>query len=316
MALTGLPLIAVCGLLALATGAATVLLWSRFGRWRLVSRTVGLVVCEVLAVLAVGLVANRHEQFYPSWQALEGDTGTATRTAVQAAGRLDGTFTGGRLQADWRPAGSAGWHLAGTARVTVPGDYPGGHDSYPALLTLGGQPSPASLVQVTVDPGKQTTASSLADLPARLAADLRVTGHGWALVTSSAAAPLAVQLIRADPGRFATLAVVGGLPQGVRPPAGVAVAVSSAPAKTARPAKTAKTAEPAKAAKPARTAKPVAKSKHPTARPVRLRIHRTRPHRFTPTVLTGSWSAATAWAVAQTPLPLAAPEVLPKGAAR
>jgi hypothetical protein len=266
MALTGVPLIAVCVLLTLAAGAGTVLLWSRSGRWRTVVRPVALVLCEALVVLSAGLVANRHEQFYPSWAALKGDTGTVTRTATQAAGRLDGSFGPSRLRTPWQPAGSAGWHLASSAHVAVPRAYLGGHGSYPALLGLGGgsypallglggRPAPAGLVRVTVDPGRQTTAAELATLPSLLATDFRVTGHGWALVTSSACASLATQLIRDDPGRFAALAVVGGLPKTVR-------------------------------------------------------------HRFGPTLLTGSWAAATAWAVAQTPLPLAAPEVLPRGGVR
>jgi hypothetical protein len=294
MALTGIPLIALCLLLTAAAGAATVVLWSRFGRWRLVSRPIGLVLCECLVVLSAGLAANRHEQFYPSWQALAGDTGTATRTAGRAAGLLDGSFSPGRLTLAWHPAGSAGWHLASPAQVSVPRAYLGGDHSYPVLLALGGRPDPAGLGRVTVDPGRHTGAASLAGLTGLLSADLRVTAHSWALVTSAACAPLAGRLIRAYPGRFATLAVVGGRSQTVLAPAGVTVATTSA----------------------APAARPAAKIRAglPVARPTGLRTRAHRPHRAASTVLTGSWAAATAWAAEQTPLPLAPPEVLPKGA--
>jgi lysyl-tRNA synthetase class 2 len=273
MALTGLTLIALTMLATAAAVAGTILLWSRFGQWRLLSRTVGVLLCEALVVLSVGLIANRHEQFYPSWQALAGNTGTKSTTAPRKAGRLDGLFGPGRSKLAWRPPGSAAWHLTSSAEVAVPPGYRA-HPSFPALLALGGRPPASGLVSVVAYPAVRTSAAALADLPALLGVDLRVTGHGWALVASSAQAGLAARLVQDDPGRFAALAVVGKPPAGFRPPPvpGVAVAV-------ARPAAVRGALPPGV------------------------------------TALTGSWPAATAWAVAQTALPLAAPEVLPTAVA-
>ena len=267
MALTGRPLIALTLLATAAVITATILLWSRSGRWRLVLRPAGVLLCEALVVLSAGLIVNRHEQFYPSWQALAGDTGPAPATAERAAGRLDSSF-GPRLTVTWRPPGSAAWRLAGGTTVSVPRGYLGARGSVPALIALGGRPAGADLVRVAADPTKQTTATALAGLPSALAAELRLTGHGWALLASSTDADLAARLAGVDPGRFAALVVVGALPAGFRPPPFVAVAV-------ARPATT----------------------------------HGRLPHGVTG--LTGSWTAATRWAAAQTPAPLAAPEVLP-----
>ena len=224
MSLVGLPLIALTLLATAAAITGTTLLWSRYGRWRLLSRSAGLLLCEALVVLSVGLIANRHEQFYPSWQALAGDTGTVPATAVRAAGRLDSSF-GQKSTVAWQPPGSAAWHLAAPATVSVPPGYLAARGSYPALIALGGRPSGDGLIRVTVDPTRQTTATALTGLPAALGADLRLTGHGWALVASSAHAILAARLTGRDPGRFAALAVVGGLPAGFRRPPFVAVAV-------------------------------------------------------------------------------------------
>ena len=144
MKLTGLPLIVTAALLALAVIAATVLLWSRFGRWRLLSRFAGLVLAEALVVGTVGLIANRSEEFYPSWQALRGDTGTTSSTTPPPAGRLDAQLAGGRSSLPWKPASLASWHLAGTPTVVLPHDYrdhPG--TTYPVVMVL-----PASTAEV------------------------------------------------------------------------------------------------------------------------------------------------------------------------
>ena len=272
MALTGVPLIALTMLAMAVAIAATTLFWNRFGRWRPLVRPAGVLLCEALVVLSAGLVANRHEEFYPSWQALSGDTGTSATTTPRPAGRLDSAFGPGVSTLAWQPAGSAAWRLASRPEVAVPAGYPASSGSYPVLVALGGQPGPADLVRVTALPTGQTSAAELAHLPALLGVDLRVTGHGWALVASSARAGLAARLVADDPGRFVALAVVGALPPGFRRPPGVAVAV-------ARPQS----------------------------------AHGALPRGVV--ALTGSWAAATGWAVKQTPAPLAAPEVLPAAVA-
>lgn len=225
MALTGVPLIALTVLATAAAIAVTTLFWGRFGRWRPVTRSAGVLLCEALIVLSAGLIANRHEQFYPSWQALAG-TGTKTTTAVQPAGRLDADFGPGTTTVVWRPTGSAAWRLASNAQVTVPHDYVGSQRSFAALVALGGKPAGGDLVRVIALPTSKTTPGALANLPSLLGADVRVTGHGWALVSSTADASLAARLIEADRGRFAALALVGGPPPGFRWPPEVALAVA------------------------------------------------------------------------------------------
>ncbi|MDT5040031.1 MAG: hypothetical protein QOE51_1016 [Actinoplanes sp.] len=326
MALTGIPLILLAVLATAAVGTATALLWSRYGRWRLVSRTLGVLLCEVLAVLTVGLVANRHEQFYPSWQALAGRTGTTGTTAAPPAGRLDDSLGPDRLRLPWRPPSSVTWGLASPAQVAVPQTYLTTHGAFPALLALGGQPTVADLVRVVANPGRQTTAAALAGLPGRLAQDLRVTGHGWVLVAAAPAAVLATELIRADPGQFAALAIVGTPPRGFTPPPGVAVAVAVA----VRPPTRGGPKNPARHG--AASSRQGATSSRQGATSPRQGAESPRhgaastPRRGDAgvdgtvltgvTYLTGSWAAATSWAVDQTALPLAAPEVLPTAEVR
>jgi hypothetical protein len=301
VALTGVPLIVLACLVAAAAVAATALVWSRFGRWRLLTRTVGLLLSEVLLVAAVGLVVNRVDQFYPSWQALRGDTGTVTVTPTRAAGRLDRTLAGQRAGVPWRPPDLGRWRLAAVPDVVVPNGYrqrPA--DAFPVLLALTATGDAAKaaraaagtpdVVTVVLAPSPRTTAAALATLEAQLARDLRVTGRGWALLTDAAHAVLAGALLRAAPTRYAALVVTansasGGLPGAVRPGPGVAVAVvRPAPAAGAHPrALTAGTTTlPASAASAASAATP--------------------------------WSVAAGWAATQLSPPLAAPVLLPAAA--
>jgi hypothetical protein len=224
MRLTGVPLI-VLGLVAVAmSGAGTVLLWSRSGRWRLVGRTAGILLSELLLVLSVGLVVNRAEQFYPSWQALRGQTGTAAATVSRAAGRLDGTLRTHRAATvAWHPAGVARWHLAAAPALVVPAGYADRPAvTFPVVLELAGAHPAADTVTVHLAPSARTTVASLASLPADLAGDVRVTPGGWAIVAPMRDARFAAELVRSSPGRFVALALVGD----GRPPAcEVAVAV-------------------------------------------------------------------------------------------
>jgi hypothetical protein len=88
MTLTGLPL--VLGTCAAALSAIAFLVWSwnrGSRRRRAPTRVLSLLLSQALLVLAVGLLDNLNEQFYPSWQALAGQTGTpagvtAARTAA------------------------------------------------------------------------------------------------------------------------------------------------------------------------------------------------------------------------------------------
>ncbi|GIF23744.1 lysyl-tRNA synthetase class 2 [Actinoplanes tereljensis] len=175
MRLTGLPLILLATATFAAIGAVTVWRWSR--AW-IAARVAGVLLLEASLVVAVGLVVNRHEQFYPSWAALRGETGTVAVAAPVAAGRLDElTATSFR----WRPAELARWHLAAAPLVVLPADYrarPG--VEFPVVLSFGAAvPRTPSAVTVTVAP---TARTELSGLPAALRKDLRVTATGWDLV--------------------------------------------------------------------------------------------------------------------------------------
>jgi hypothetical protein len=210
MSLTGVRIILLAGLVTAAIAAATVLLWSRYGSWRLLSRTAGVLLTETLVVLTIGLVVNREQQLYPSWQALGGDTGPAAVAAARPAGRLDAELHGtAAASVPWQPADVAAWRLAGAPTVMVPANYLSRPSvSYPVVLSLGGPGSLLDVVSVVVAPTAATTAEALATLPADLGQDLRVTARGWALVASAEQAGLARRLIAALPGRFGALVVV------------------------------------------------------------------------------------------------------------
>jgi lysyl-tRNA synthetase class 2 len=236
VSLTGVPLIALAILATMATIAGTVLLWSRFGRWRLVSRTVGVLLAETLTVLSIGLIVNRVDGFYPSWQALSGDTGTTVVTAMQRAGRLDNKLHGtGAAALPWHPASGGSWRLVGAPTMVTPTGYTSrAMLSYPAVLDLV-DPGPdgkaavtaargIAAVSVVAVPSAATTAAALASLPADLSGDVRATTRGWAIVATAKRAALAERLIAAAPGRFGALVVIGAAP----PPQvaeGIAVAV-------------------------------------------------------------------------------------------
>ena len=206
MRLTGVPLILLAAIVTAVAGAATVRWWSsRGGRS---TRVVSVLLVETLAVLTVGLAVNRHEEFYPSWQALGGDTGTATHTERVRAGLLDA-----RLPAEsfaWRPSGYPAWHLAGPPRITLPADYRARPDvAFPVVLRFGTDNArTGKAVTVTLSPTAATTPDDLLALAHELRRDLRVTGSGWAVP----AGPLGALIVSAGLG-------VAGRPAADVPPA-------------------------------------------------------------------------------------------------
>ncbi|SNY61042.1 hypothetical protein [Paractinoplanes atraurantiacus] len=212
MSLTGRPLLALAATLTVVVGVATVVFWPRGGRLRPVTRTAGILLLEVLVVLTAGLEYNRREQFYPSWQALRGDTGTVAVTGEVRAGLLDGHALTGTLE--WRPPGWGAWHLARAPRITVPADYANRPDvAFPVVLAFGGTPRRTTeAVTVTVEPTAATTATALLTLPAQLGRDLRVTAIDWDVRGS---APLAAAFVKAAPAGLAVL----DQPDGALPPA-------------------------------------------------------------------------------------------------
>ncbi|WP_249997694.1 hypothetical protein [Actinoplanes sp. M2I2] len=208
MTLTGVPLILLTASATAAAGAAVGWVWPRGGRLQPFTRVAGVLVVEALVVLTAGLVVNRHEQFYPSWQALQGDTGTATVADRRHAGLLDDRVRSDRLT--WRPQGLAAWRLARPPTVTLPPDYrerPG--VAFPVVLAFAGPGGPGApprrtpeAVTVTIAPTAGTTAAALSSLPDRLSHDLRVTTAGWDVVGRQ---PLAAAFVTGQPAGAAVL---------------------------------------------------------------------------------------------------------------
>jgi len=223
--LTGIPIILLTSAGAAAAGVTAARLWPRGGRLRPVTRTLGVLLLETLVVATAGLVVNRHEDFYPSWAALFGHTGTITVTRATEAGRLDQLLPAGRATAvRWQPADLPGWRLAGPPRVVVPAGYrehPG--DTFPVVLDLTGDARAAvaaalrtpDTVTVVAVPTAATTAAALLSLPGELRRDVRVDDTGWAVSGTGAQAPLATAFARAAPAGFA---VYGKTPGQLPPP--------------------------------------------------------------------------------------------------
>jgi hypothetical protein len=219
--LTSVRLIVLAALLTAGALAATVLVWRRWGRWRLLSRPAGVLLTEVLLTMTVGLVVNRSQEFYPSWAALLASSEPGPNAYHTAAGKLDSWLAAqpdaGQAQSfPWRPSGWTAWRLAGAPTVTVPAGYLA-HPTwrYSAVLVIGAHPwtlppsaGPTVLVNVTTT--AHTAASALAvAVPGSLGQDLRVTAHRWALVTSAADNALARAVVTAARGQFPAVAFVG-----------------------------------------------------------------------------------------------------------
>ncbi|WP_433363064.1 hypothetical protein ACQPZX_31440 [Actinoplanes sp. CA-142083] len=183
MSLTGLPLLVLSALATVAIGTLTVWLWARIGAG---GRFAGVLLFEALIVLTAGLVVNRQEQFYPSWPALRGDTGTALITSRVHAGRLDDHLPPGPFA--WRPPELAAWRLAAPPTVRLPAGYQDRPDvTFPVVLVFGAAPARTkSAVTVTLAPTSHTTATAVRTLPDALRHDLRVTATGWDVIGGGA----------------------------------------------------------------------------------------------------------------------------------
>lgn len=270
MPLTSVPLIVLAFLGTAAVVAGTVWVWRRSWRLRFLPRTVGLLLIEASLLISVGLVVNREEGFYPTWDSLVAtDSGEAAApTYHTVAGSLDQQLAAlpdarsGNPQAlPWQPEGWSRWRLAAAPTLVVPAGYlqhpqwhysvilvladaaPGwpaaGQDA--AALRLAAYANHDVVAFLTTTPG--TTVQALTtEVPDRLSRDLRVTGHRWAVVTSSADAPLVRQVVVAAPAQYPAVATVpssrpaAAATQRAAPPA--SKKVSSARTKTAasRPA--------------------------------------------------------------------------------
>ncbi|GAA0538970.1 hypothetical protein GCM10010172_20200 [Paractinoplanes ferrugineus] len=227
MSLTGLPLILLTWVLAIVAVAATVRWWRLPGRRRVPVRVAGLVAIEVLVVAGVGLIVNRQDSFYPSWAALGGLHSVVT-TSAASVGRLDGKLDN-HAAVTWSPPQAAAWHLAAPPQLLAPPDYAEHADRrFPIIVMLTsagaahqsggaspgagasgrgggasgggagevGDPRPvAGVVVVVLRPTGATTGTALADLPAALGQDARVTDRLAILVD-----PAWMRVAKAWPG--------------------------------------------------------------------------------------------------------------------
>ncbi|MEV4708539.1 hypothetical protein [Actinoplanes sp. NPDC049316] len=185
MRLTGFPLILLCGAAAVAALVSTVRMWSRGGRWRPLIRTVACVCAEVLVVLTIGLVVNRYQSFYPSWQAL---TGSDAKQPIAASPRM-----AGQELPDFGSAAGR-WHLAQAPEVSVPPDYTARTGvAFPLLLVLhtaadeqavrAAATRTPDVVCVAITPAAATSPADVQAVLTEVRRSVRISDHGFAVVT-------------------------------------------------------------------------------------------------------------------------------------
>ncbi|MCU7729064.1 hypothetical protein ODJ79_35575 [Actinoplanes sp. KI2] len=331
MSLTGIPLIACAVLATAAALAATILIWNRWRRLRLVLRPAGVLLTEALLVVSVGLMVNRSEEFYPDWAALMQSNNSAGTTYAVHPGGLDGWLRGqsGDLADQgsafpWQPADWTSWHLAGAPLVFTPAGYLK-HTGwrYPTLLVLDdgkngwtpdGETAAARSADTAAGPAvvvfaRTTPATSIETLttamPAALAHDLRVTDRRWALVAPAADTGLADKIVAAAPGRYPALALVQAKPATGKKPATKPASKPKTAAKLKTVTKPKRVAKPKTAAKGGKPRTTVAglPAGITTTTIVETALTSTGP--AVPPAETALASALD-WACGQTPPPLAA----------
>jgi len=222
MGLTSGTLLATAGIVCAAGLTALVLLWRRWGGRLVVLRAVGILACELLIVVTVGLAINRWGQFYPTWSSLRDNPSSATEPVVQrpdpglTAAAPHGAEVGYLLSWPATPTG-----LTGPPLVWLPPAYfRDPTDALPVVVVVAGpadgawsgndvpvgdRPAGGCVVfaRVSAQP-----VSGLLTLAAELVRDLHVTTHGWGVVGIGTAAPTAHRLATADPVRFGAVAEV------------------------------------------------------------------------------------------------------------
>ncbi|MGW4942110.1 hypothetical protein ACWEOZ_11030 [Actinoplanes sp. NPDC004185] len=214
-----MPVVLIAAASVVLAAVATVRLWSRAGRWRLAARLGTLVTLELTSVVAIALVANRVEGFYPSWRALGGDTGATAVPAARPAGRLDSAVHQARSEVTWTSSAATSWRPAVPPVLILPPGYHRVTDrAFPVVLLLVAGDQPAVVrslagrtpdaVTVIVSPTHATTSAAMATVADQLDVDARVTGRGWAVVADPAYLRVAQQLHDRAPDRFATVVAV------------------------------------------------------------------------------------------------------------
>jgi hypothetical protein len=241
VSLTGLPLLVFSVLAAVAALILTVRYWGRGGRWRAVTRTVSVLLCEALALFAGGVIVNHAlGDLFPSWSALLQQDRTAPPPPVVAdpATRLDVWLRSRALEGehnglvfDWRPVDATAWHLPDPPTIYVPPAYFTQHSArFPVVLVIapskdgpaqaawdarkvnllvprtGGEVTPAVLVFLRVDHPDVTLLAQT--LPERLDEDLRTSPRGWGVIGVAFDAAVALDSLVRAPLRFWSAAVV------------------------------------------------------------------------------------------------------------
>ena len=337
MPLISIRLIALSAAITLAVAAGTVLLWRRNGRWRHVSRVLGVLLTEAFLVLTAGLIVNRSEQFYPTWKSL---TVTAENESEIVAPTPDGLLDGylrqyterdGDAVAPWQPAGWKAWNLGGAPTLTAPAAYLAkSTSSFPVVLALTGAKQKwdtakagalakeigAPAVMLVTPVSQETTATDLGvTIPTEISHDLRVHGFLWALVAPIDEAVKAVQVIAVAPNRFTSLVLVADtagatVPAEAQVPKDIPVAVVHPAQPAGRRHDTAEN-----------VAGDIALRCHPSSlcEPGPPGLDPGGPERSTGNAAGAvqlrsadgrEWATALRWACAQTPAPLAPPAVL------
>ncbi len=214
--------------------AATVWSWSRTGWLRFILRPTGVLLTEALLLVSIGLIVNRHENFYPSWEALLDTTNQGQPSYKTEAGSLDGAVAArakGNASVSellpWQPTGWTDWHLASAPKLVIPAGYsehpqwrysvvlvisnstsgwPPGWQQAAGLSDAAGA-NRDLVIFVTTTPATALV-DLVAELPTYLRHDLRVSDHRWAIVTSSAEAGPTHAAALTTPGIFPAIATV------------------------------------------------------------------------------------------------------------
>jgi hypothetical protein len=241
MELTSLFLLVIVWCVAVGAVAALVVYWRRLRGRLLPVRVVAMLLCEILLIFGVALVVNRSGDFYPTWSALVGSSSTKDQSTDRRANlapwlqskAAEGARNG--LAFPWRPDGVADWGLDRPPTIFLPTAYFRGPAlSLPVIVMMAppgvgtahggwedqkiaafGRASGVPAVMLFLRAGSRVRVHRLtADLPVRLAADLRVAQHGWAMIAVGAAVPDGLDVFDRDPDRFGPLAL---LPAGSTP---------------------------------------------------------------------------------------------------
>lgn len=214
MGLMSLSLLVFAAVATAAAVAGLALVWKRFaGRLRPL-RVLGVLACEALLMITVGLIANRLGDFYPSWAALTmPGNATALPALPPAAPRHPGAWLSAHPAAasqaeqglgfDWADGSRRAWGLDAPPMVHLPEIAVREADTevpltivlLPPKSAVPAIPSDLNSAVVVLRLSAQPHIAALAaELPNELSTQLPVLPHGWAVVGVGTAGSAAVAL--------------------------------------------------------------------------------------------------------------------------